>query len=58
MAVGDAFFPFKDGVELLGRAGVRTVAAPGGSVRDGEVAAACRDLGMTLAFTGHRHFRH
>ena len=58
IAVSDAFFPFKDGVELLHRHGIEKVVQPGGSMRDGEVIEACNRLGMAMVFTGRRHFRH
>ena len=54
----DAFFPFRDGLDLAGEAGVTAVIQPGGSVRDDEVVAAAEEHGMTMVFTGHRHFRH
>lgn len=54
----DAFFPFPDGVEAAIEAGVRAILQPGGSVRDGEVVAACDRLGAAMVFTGRRHFRH
>jgi len=54
----DAFFPFPDGVEEAARAGAATVIQPGGSVRDGDVIAAADRLGMSMVFTGVRHFRH
>lgn len=54
----DAFFPFPDGVETAARAGVLAVAQPGGSVRDADVVAAADAHGMTMIFTGVRHFRH
>lgn len=54
----DAFFPFADGVELAGEAGVAAVIQPGGSVRDEEVTAAAAKLGMCMLHTGVRHFRH
>jgi phosphoribosylaminoimidazolecarboxamide formyltransferase/IMP cyclohydrolase len=57
-AASDAFFPFPDGVELLGEAGVRAIVQPGGSVRDEEVVAAADRLDMAMLFTGRRHFRH
>ncbi|MFO7607603.1 MAG: bifunctional phosphoribosylaminoimidazolecarboxamide formyltransferase/IMP cyclohydrolase [Candidatus Krumholzibacteriia bacterium] len=58
VAASDGFFPFPDGVQKLAAAGVRAVVAPGGSIRDDEVAAAARDLGITLILTGRRHFNH
>lgn len=58
VAASDAFFPFRDGVDVLAAAGVRAVIQPGGSVRDGEVIAAADEHGMTMILTGQRHFRH
>lgn len=57
-AASDAFFPFRDGLDILADAGVRAVIQPGGSVRDAEVIAAANERGMTMVFTGERHFRH
>jgi phosphoribosylaminoimidazolecarboxamide formyltransferase/IMP cyclohydrolase len=54
----DAFFPFPDGVELAAKAGVTAVVQPGGSVRDQQVIEAADRLGLTMCFTGVRHFRH
>jgi len=54
----DAFFPFPDGVEEAARAGASTVIQPGGSVRDADVIAAADRLGLSMVFTGVRHFRH
>lgn len=54
----DAFFPFRDGPDLLIAAGVSAIAQPGGSKRDDETIAACEEAGVTLVFTGRRHFRH
>ena len=58
LAASDAFFPFRDGIDLLADAGVKAVIQPGGSVRDGEVIAAANERGLTMLFTGERHFRH
>ena len=58
VAASDAFFPFPDGFEILAEAGVRAVAEPGGSVRDELVIEAARNAGVTLYFTGVRHFYH
>jgi phosphoribosylaminoimidazolecarboxamide formyltransferase / IMP cyclohydrolase len=58
LAASDAFFPFRDGIDLLADAGVKAVIQPGGSVRDKEVIAAANEHGMTMLFTGERHFRH
>jgi phosphoribosylaminoimidazolecarboxamide formyltransferase/IMP cyclohydrolase len=57
-AASDAFFPFRDGLDILADAGVRAVIQPGGSVRDAEVIAAANERGLTMLFTGERHFRH
>jgi phosphoribosylaminoimidazolecarboxamide formyltransferase/IMP cyclohydrolase len=54
----DAFFPFRDGIDTAAEVGIRAVVEPGGSVRDDEVIAAADEHGMTLVFTGRRHFRH
>jgi phosphoribosylaminoimidazolecarboxamide formyltransferase / IMP cyclohydrolase len=54
----DAFFPFADGVEVAGRAGVRAIVQPGGSIRDAEVTAAADRAGITMYVTGWRVFRH
>ena len=54
----DAFFPFSDGVEVAGRAGVRAIVQPGGSVRDPEVIRAAERYGIAMYFTGWRVFRH
>jgi phosphoribosylaminoimidazolecarboxamide formyltransferase / IMP cyclohydrolase len=58
LAASDAFFPFRDGIDLLADSGVKAVIQPGGSVRDEEVIAAANERGMTMLFTGERHFRH
>lgn len=58
VAASDAFFPFADGLQVLLDAGVRAVVQPGGSVRDPEVVDAARAAGVTMYFTGERHFFH
>src|SRR6185437_4050283 len=58
VAASDAFFPFADGLQILIDAGVRAVVEPGGSIRDDDVVAAAADAGITLYFTGTRHFFH
>ena len=58
VAASDAFFPFPDGLEVVATAGATAVIQPGGSVRDPEVVAAANRLGVAMAFTGVRHFRH
>ena len=57
-AASDAFFPFRDGLDILADAGVRAVIQPGGSVRDAEVIAAADERGLAMVFTGERHFKH
>jgi phosphoribosylaminoimidazolecarboxamide formyltransferase/IMP cyclohydrolase len=58
VAASDAFFPFRDGLEVLAEAGATAVIQPGGSVRDAEVIAAADERGVAMVFTGVRHFRH
>jgi phosphoribosylaminoimidazolecarboxamide formyltransferase/IMP cyclohydrolase len=58
VAASDAFFPFPDGLEVLAHAGVRAVVEPGGSVRDDLVIAAAEAAGISLYFSGTRHFFH
>jgi phosphoribosylaminoimidazolecarboxamide formyltransferase / IMP cyclohydrolase len=54
----DAFFPFRDGIDVAAEYGIKAIVQPGGSKRDEEVIAAANEHGMTMAFTGMRHFRH
>ncbi len=58
VAASDAFFPFADGLQVLIDAGVKAVVEPGGSIRDEEVIEAASKAGITLYFTGTRHFFH
>ena len=58
VAASDAFFPFADGLETIARVGTTAVIQPGGSVRDAEVIEAANKMGVAMAFTGVRHFRH
>ena len=58
VCASDAFFPFADGLQVLIDAGVRAVVQPGGSVRDEDVIAAAQAAGITMYFTGTRHFFH
>ncbi len=58
VAASDAFFPFADGLQILLEAGIKAVVQPGGSVRDEEVIAAAKAAGVTMYFTGERHFFH
>ena len=56
--VSDAFFPFRDGVEVGIREGITAVVQPGGSLRDNEVIEACNESDVAMVFTGQRSFRH
>jgi phosphoribosylaminoimidazolecarboxamide formyltransferase / IMP cyclohydrolase len=58
VAASDAFFPFEDGPQILLDAGVRAIVQPGGSMRDELTVAACEQAGVTMYFTGTRHFAH
>jgi len=54
----DAFFPFRDGIDVAAEYGIKAIVQPGGSKRDEEVIAAADEHGLAMAFTGMRHFRH
>ena len=54
----DAFFPFRDGLDVIAAAGAKAVIQPGGSMRDEEVIAAANEHGIAMVYTGARHFRH
>lgn len=58
VAASDAFFPFRDGLDVIAKVGARAVIQPGGSVKDDEVIAAANEHGMAMVLTGIRHFRH
>ena len=58
VVASDAFFPFRDGLDVLAEAGATAVIQPGGSMRDEEVIAAADEHGIAMVFTGFRHFRH
>jgi phosphoribosylaminoimidazolecarboxamide formyltransferase/IMP cyclohydrolase len=58
VVASDAFFPFRDGLDVVAEAGARAVIQPGGSMRDKEVIAAADEHGIAMVFTGMRHFRH
>jgi phosphoribosylaminoimidazolecarboxamide formyltransferase/IMP cyclohydrolase len=58
VCASDAFFPFKDGIEALAKAGITAVVQPGGSIRDEEVIEAANDHNLAMIFTGMRHFKH
>ncbi|MDA3892504.1 MAG: bifunctional phosphoribosylaminoimidazolecarboxamide formyltransferase/IMP cyclohydrolase [Salinivirgaceae bacterium] len=56
--ISDAFFPFKDSIEVANEYGIKYIVEPGGSIRDGEVIEACDEFGIAMVFTGVRHFKH
>jgi phosphoribosylaminoimidazolecarboxamide formyltransferase/IMP cyclohydrolase len=58
IAASDAFFPFRDGLDAIARAGATAVVQPGGSIRDADVIAAADEHGVAMVLTGRRHFRH
>ncbi len=58
VAASDAFFPFRDSIDLAAKAGISAIIETGGSVKDGEVIKAADEKGIALVFTGMRHFRH
>ncbi len=58
VVASDAFFPFRDGVDVVAEAGATAIIQPGGSLRDEEVIAAADEHGVAMVFTGFRHFRH
>ena len=58
VVASDAFFPFRDGIDEVAKAGVTAVIQPGGSVQDEQVIAACNEHGLAMIFTGRRHFKH
>ena len=58
VVASDAYFPFRDGVDVIAEAGAVAVVQPGGSIRDDEVIAAANEHGIAMLFTGMRHFRH
>jgi len=54
----DAFFPFRDGLDVAAEAGITAVVQPGGSIRDDEVVTAADERGLAMVLVGRRHFRH
>lgn len=58
VVASDAFFPFRDGLDVVVQAGATAIIQPGGSIRDNEVIAAADEHGVSMVFTGIRHFRH
>jgi len=57
-AASDAFFPFRDGIDVIAAQGIKAIIQPGGSMRDAEVIAAADEHGIAMVFTACRHFRH
>ena len=58
VVASDAFFPFRDGLDVVINSGATAIIQPGGSIRDDEVIAAADEQGVAMVFTGIRHFRH
>ena len=58
VVASDAFFPFRDGLDVVAEAGAKAVIQPGGSMRDDEVIKAADEHGIAMVYTGIRHFRH
>ncbi len=58
VVASDAFFPFPDAIEKAAQAGIKAIVQPGGSIRDDQVIAACDESGISMVFTGIRHFKH
>ena len=58
VVASDAFFPFRDGIDVLSSYGAKCVIQPGGSIKDEEVIKAADELGLVMVFTGIRHFKH
>ena len=56
--ISDAFFPFRDSVEVANEYAVKYIVQPGGSIRDEDVIAACNEFDIAMVFTGRRHFKH
>ncbi len=58
MLASDAFFPFRDGIDEAAKLGVKAIIQPGGSIRDQDIIDACEEHGISMVFTGVRHFKH
>ncbi len=58
VVASDAFFPYRDGIDEIARAGATAIIQPGGSQKDNEIITACNEHGIAMVFTGRRHFRH
>jgi phosphoribosylaminoimidazolecarboxamide formyltransferase/IMP cyclohydrolase len=56
--ISDAFFPFRDNIDLAAKHGIQYIVQPGGSLRDNEVIKACDELNISMLMTGKRHFKH
>ncbi len=56
--ISDAFFPFRDSIEVANEYNIKNIVEPGGSIRDEEVIAACDEFDIAMIFTGKRHFKH
>ena len=54
----DAFFPFRDGIEAAGKAGIKAIIHPGGSIRDDDIIVAANEQSIAMLFTGMRDFKH
>jgi phosphoribosylaminoimidazolecarboxamide formyltransferase/IMP cyclohydrolase len=54
----DAYFPFRDGIDVAASKGITSIIQPGGSIRDEEIIEAANDANIAMVFTGIRHFRH
>ncbi|HID66252.1 MAG TPA: bifunctional phosphoribosylaminoimidazolecarboxamide formyltransferase/IMP cyclohydrolase, partial [Aquificaceae bacterium] len=58
VVASEAFFPFRDSIDIMAKEGITAVIQPGGSIRDKEVIEACNEYGISMVFTGLRHFKH
>ncbi|HIP42779.1 MAG TPA: bifunctional phosphoribosylaminoimidazolecarboxamide formyltransferase/IMP cyclohydrolase [Aquifex aeolicus] len=58
VVASEAFFPFRDSIDIMAKEGITAVIQPGGSIRDKEVIEACNEHGISMVFTGLRHFKH
>ena len=58
LLASDAFFPFRDNIDVAAAGGVSAIVQPGGSRRDPEVIEACNEHGIAMVLTGRRHFKH
>ena len=58
VASSDAFFPFRDGIDVIAEQGIKAIIQPGGSIRDAEIIKAADEHNLAMIMTGMRHFRH